>query len=107
MVNPLKKNSLKTGIKSRKKSTNKIVSTLQEDCQAIGLIVDKSLSLEEAFSFPITTVPLSIAFPGGKLRQSGKTSFRNHIIKQSEALHRIPPKDAIWFIDDIAFLKNL
>ena len=81
--NPIKKNNLKTEIKSGKKSKNKIVSTLQEDCQAFGLIVDKSLSLGEAFQFPITTVPLSIAFPDGKLRQSEKASFRNYIIKQS------------------------
>ena len=44
----IKKN---TGISApklnRKKSKNKIVSTLQENCQAFGLIVEKSLSPEE------------------------------------------------------------
>ena len=73
-LDTIKKNNVKTGIKSEKKSKNKIVSTLQDDYQAFGLIVDISLNLEEAFPFPITTVPLSI---GGKLRQSGsgKRSF--------------------------------
>ena len=42
--NPIKKSNLKIGIKSRKES-KKIVSTLQEDCQAFGLIIDKSLNL--------------------------------------------------------------
>ena len=65
--NPIKKKNFKTVIKSGKKSKNKIVSTLQENYQAFRLIVNTSLSLPEAFSFPITTVPLSMAFPEGKL----------------------------------------
>ena len=56
-------------------SKDKILSTLQEDYQAFGLIVDKAISLEEAFSFNITTVPLSIATPDRKLRQLEKTFF--------------------------------
>ena len=44
-----------------------LIQTLQENYQAFRLIVDTSLSLLEAFSFPITTVPLLIAFPEGKL----------------------------------------
>ena len=42
LFNSIKKSNLKTGLKSEKKSKNKIVSTLQMDCQAFGLIVDKS-----------------------------------------------------------------
>ena len=59
-----KKNNFKTGIKLEKKSKN---------CFNINI----SLNLEEAFPFSITTVPLSIAIPDKKLRQSGsgKTSF--------------------------------
>ena len=105
--NPIKKKNLKNGIKSGKKSKNKIVSTVLEDCQAFRLIVDKSLSLQEAFSFLITTVPLSIAFPDGKLRQSEKASFQNYIIKELKALHTNPPKDAAWFIDGMAFISCL
>ena len=105
--NPIKKSNLKTGIKSGKKSKYKIVSTLQEDCQTYGLIVEKSLNLEETFQFAITTVSLLIAFSDEKLRQSEKTSFRNYIIKQSEALHTISPKDAAWFIDGTAFISCL
>ena len=41
------------------------------------------------------------------MRQSEKASFRNYIIKQSEALHTIPPKDAAWFIDGMAFISCL
>ena len=48
-------------------SKDKIVSTLQEDCQTFGLIVDKVISLEEAFS---------IATPDSKLRQLENTFFK-------------------------------
>ena len=79
-----------------------IVSTLgSQDFQALGLSFDMSLSFEEAFLIPYYhTVPLSIAIPDRKLRLSGsgKVSFRNYIIKESEALHTIPPEDAAWFI---------
>ena len=56
---------------------NKTVSTLKKACQAIWLMVDKTLSLEEAFSCPITTVLLSITTLDGKLRQSEKASLQN------------------------------
>ena len=66
--NPVEKNNLKTEIKSGQKTKNKIASTLQEDCHVFGLITDKSLSLKQDFSFPITTVPLSISLSDGALR---------------------------------------
>ena len=88
---------LKSGIRSEKKAKNKIILTPQEDSQAFELIVGICLSLEEAFPFPVTTPPLSIATPDGNLRYSGsgKVSFRNYIIKESEALHTIQLEDAI------------
>ena len=66
-----KKNNFKIRIKSERKSKNKTVSTLQEDCQPFGLATDISLSLEKGFAFPITTIPLSITTPAEKLRESG------------------------------------
>ncbi len=48
------------GIEKAKK-TPKAISILKEDRQAFGLLVAKATSLEEAFSFPITTLPLSIS----------------------------------------------
>ncbi len=49
-----------TGI-LRQKRPIKAVSILKEDRQAFGLLVAKALTLEEAFTYPITSVPLSIA----------------------------------------------
>ena len=64
----LRKTIWRVELNQDKKTKNKIASTLQEDCQAFGLITDKSLSLKEVFSFRITTVPLSIALSDGALR---------------------------------------
>ena len=38
-LDTIKKNNVKTGINSEKKSKSKIVSSLQEDCQAFGNIL--------------------------------------------------------------------
>ena len=70
-LNTTKKNNFKIRITSGKNSKNKIVSTLQEDCQPFGLATDISLSLEKGFAFPIITLPLSITIPEEKLRKSG------------------------------------
>ena len=108
-LNTIKKNIPKTGIKLEKKSKIKIVSTLQEDCQALELNVDISLSLEKAFPYPLIPVTLSFTTPDGKLWQSGsrEASFWNYIIKESEALHTFPPEDAAWFIDSMVLIKCL
>ena len=100
ILDKMKKNNLKTGSKSEKKSKSKIVSTLQEDCQAFGLYFWHILKPWGSFPFPITTAPLSFATPDGNLRYSGsgKVSFWNYIIEESEALYTIPPEDATWFI---------
>ena len=68
-----------------------------------------SVSLEDAFPFPITPVPLSIATPDGELRQSGsgKETFWDYIIKESEALHTDPPEDPAWFVDGMALIRCL
>ena len=84
----IKKNSLKTGIVKIKK-TNKVKD--MEDYQAFGLIVAKSVSMEEAFAYPITSVPLSIAEPDSKLRQSDKASFRNYFMKEAVATLTVCP----------------
>ena len=90
---PIKKNKLQTGIKKKKK-TPKAVEVLKEDCQAFGTIVSKSLTLEEAFQYPITSVPLSVASPDGHLRQSEKASLRNFLIEESGSTCNVIPKKA-------------
>ena len=46
---------IKTGMEKTKKDT-KAINLLKEDRQAFGLLVGKITSLEEALSYPLTTV---------------------------------------------------
>ena len=103
---PIKRIKLNTGILAKKK-TIKAASVLKEDCQAFGLLVSKAVSLEEAFCFPITTFPLSIATPEGTLRQSDKSSLRKFLIAQSKSPTTNIPKNAAWFIDGMAAVRSL
>ena len=77
---PIKRQNIDTGMKKIKKTPRKI-TVLKEDVQAFGLLVEKAVSLEEAFSYPITSLPLSIAHSDGTLRQGNKSIFRNLLIK--------------------------
>ena len=103
---PIKKVKLNTGI-IRVKKPIKAISVLKEDRQAFGLIISKAVSLKEAFSFPITSVPLSISTPEGNLRQSEKASFRNFLISKCDGPFSIPPKNAAWFVDGLAAVRTL
>ena len=105
---PIPRNKLRTGIrKKKKKKTPKAIEILKEDRQAFGLIVSKSVSMEEAFQHPITTVPLALATTESGLRQSDKASFRNLIIKESNSITEIAPKRCAWFVDGMAVIRTL
>ena len=94
---PIKKNkywnkdAVSTPIKKNKywnkkmKRSHQADDILQEDCQFLGTIVTKALNLNEAFQYPIISVPLSIATLDGGLRQSEKASLGHFFIKTSNA----------------------
>ena len=103
---PIRKNKLQTGIKKIKKS-RKAEDVLKEDCQAFGTIISKALTLEEAFKYPITSLPLSIATVEGDLRQSDKASFRNFLIQTASASTTQVPKNASWLVDGMAAVQSL
>ena len=67
----------------------------EEDLQPFGLIVAKSVSMEEAFAYPITYIPISIAEPDSKLRQSDKASFQNYLMKEASATLTVCPKKVV------------
>eukprot|EP00795_Rhopilema_esculentum_P015673 gene15673-6963_t len=85
----LKRLKLRTGVE-KVKETPTAISVLTEDQQAFGILVAKAMSLDKAFSFPITTLPLGLATPDGTLWQSDKASIRNYSINESKAA-------SIWF----------
>ena len=67
------------------KRSRKVEDILKEVCQAFGTIVGETLTLDEAFEYPITSVPLSIATVDGDLRKSENTSLKNFLINKSNA----------------------
>ena len=73
---PISKLKLNTGIKKKKRKP-RAVEVLKEDKQAFGILVGKAISNEEAFSHPLTSLPLSIATCEGNLYQGDKADFRN------------------------------
>ena len=91
----------------KKKTTPKAVSLLKEDRQAFGFIVAKSVSLEEAFQYPITTVPLAVATSESTLRQTNKASLRNYLMNKSGSISEDTPKYCSWFIDGLAAIRSL
>ena len=80
---------------------------MKEDRQAFGILVAKSVSLEEAFKFPITSVPLAAANPDSTLRQGDKASLRNIIIENSSSSSKVIPKGCTWLIDGVAAVQTV
>ena len=74
---PIKRNKLRTGL-TKEKIQNKQISVLKEDRQAFGILISKTATLDEAFQYPLTTVPLSIAETNSSLRQ-GNQLFYLHL----------------------------
>ena len=70
--------------------------------------MEKAISLEEAFSYPITSLPLSIAHPDGTVRQGNKSNFRNQLIKDClSSKSEIPPMAARWIYDDMTLFRTV
>ena len=51
----MQKNKLHSGIKKIKRS-HRVDDVLKEDCQAFRTIIAKTLTLDEVFQYPITSV---------------------------------------------------
>ena len=96
IFNTITKNSIKTGIVTKKKPC-KTVDILKEDKQVFGLIISKCASKEEGFSFPMTYYPLPIAKSEELLYSSDKAKFRNDVI--GESYSNLPLSNAAWIVD--------
>ena len=66
---------------------------MKEDRQAFGILVAKSVNINEAFKFPIISLPLAVANPDGSLRQGDRASLRNLLIENSSSSSTVIPKD--------------
>ena len=72
------------------KKTAKSIDILKEDRQAFGLLVGKVRTQVEALPYPLTSIPLALAFPDNTLRQSQKAPLRNFLIEDAKALCKQP-----------------
>ena len=68
---PICKVRLKTG-SEKKKKVLKSLSVLKEDCQAFGLLVNKTEKLAKGFKYLVTSVSLAFATPESTVYQSDK-----------------------------------
>ena len=93
---PITRLNIVTGVKKTNKQP-RTISILKEDRQAFGVICANAVSLEEAFDFPIASIPFSLAYHEGSLRQSDKSHFRNWLTDQSSSSKIYDaPTDARW-----------
>ena len=65
----------------------------------------EELNLEEVFRYPVTSVPLSLAFPDSTLRQNRKHHFRNYLIDASRDCASTPPNEARWRIGSMSVMR--
>ena len=81
---------------------------LKEDSQALGLFVSKCTDNKVAFHYPLTSYPLAIAIPSGKLYQpTAKHLFKNELIKIScDSIEKNPPKNAVHIYDGMATVNG-
>ena len=98
--------NLKNGLEKKKKKP-KEVTLLQEDCQAFGILVSKAHSLDEAFQYPLTSVPLSIAESWVDLYSADKSGFRNDILEAANATEKKYPLGAVWITDGMSYVQSL
>ena len=106
---PIPKMKIKTGMEKEKKA-NKKLDTLKEDRQAFGVLVGKALTPTEALTYPLTSIPLSLADPDRSIRsQSTKSTLRNELISLSNAgklnLETTSTKD--WYVDGMLVVNSI
>ena len=84
--------------KEEKKKTPKAISVLKENRQTLGLFVSKCTDKKVAFHYPLTSYPLTIANPNGKLYQpTAKHLLRNELIKVScDSIGKNPAKNTSY-----------
>ena len=76
------------------KVESKKLDILMEEKKAFGMMVSKCESKEEMFSYPMTSLPLSIANPDGSLYSLDKAKFRDNLIGDNYSTE--PGMGAAW-----------
>ena len=71
------------------------------------MLVGKEISPEDKQSYPLTSFPLALSDPSGKLEQVQKATLKIFLISKSEAMTGEAPIDADWIHDDMALFRAL
>ena len=101
------KKFIDTGIQKTKKAP-RAISIIKEDTQPFGVICAKAVRLEEAFNFPITSIPFNLTYPEGTLRQYDKSNFRNWAIVHNPLSRKFTaPTETRWIYDGMALLRSV
>ena len=74
---------------------------MKEDRKAFGVMLGEEVNLDEAFRYPVTSVPLNLAFSDSAARQNPKCHFCNYLIDISNAFESTLPNESWWIIDTI------
>lgn len=83
------------------------VSILQQERQACGTLDSECSFKEEAFAFPMTDDPLTIATPDGTLWHGCRSILRNTLFEESNALTDTTLTNARWLVDGMATMWAL
>ena len=99
-VGNLSKARLITGKEKKKKFLKPLL--VIKVCQAIGLLVNKTVKFTEAFQYAITLVLLAAGTKKSTLYQSNKAIFRPYIISLPKISSHEYPRDVKRVVDGLA-----
>ena len=102
----IKKNNLKTGIISEEQVKIKLFQLFKSIAKYLDLSLTYPWTLRKLFHLllPLYLYQWQLLMESWDSQGKKKTSFRNYIIRKSEALHTIPPEYAAWFFDNMALI---
>ena len=89
------------------KKSHQAEGILKKDCQAFVTMIGKASTLNEAFQYPVTSVPLSIATLDRDLLQSEEASLRYFLFSNSNATTKCMTENVSWLIDSLAAVQSL
>lgn len=99
-VGNLSKARLITGKEKKKKFLKPLL--VIKVCQAIGLLVNKTVKFTETLQYAITLVPLAAGTKKSTLHQSNKPGLRPYIISLPKISNHKYPRDVKRVVDGLA-----
>ena len=70
-------------------------------------MLGEEVNLEQAFRYPVTSVPLSSAFPDLAYKQNPNYNLHNYLVDVSKACESTPLNEARWIIDSMSVMRAI